>query len=119
MTDDLAPRIKDSVIIMAEGANGPTTPAADKIIEEKGIYMIPDFLCNAGGVTCSYFEQVQNNMNYYWTREEVREKLDRKMTTAFHVVADMAQKQKVYPRTAAYLISILSVADASRLRGWI
>ncbi len=111
--------ISDKVKIIAEGANGPTTPEADEVIKSKGILMIPDFLCNAGGVTCSYFEQVQNNLNYYWTKEEVIEKLDLKMTQAYHAVADLANSKNLYMRDAAYLISIQRVAEACKLRGWI
>jgi glutamate dehydrogenase (NAD(P)+) len=81
--------------------------------------MIPDFLCNAGGVTCSYFEQVQNNMNYYWEKDEVLSKLDTKMTNAFHAVADMAEKHGVYMRDAAYMIAIERVARAAQLRGLV
>jgi len=105
--------------VIAEGANGPTTPEADEYIKSKGIWMIPDFLCNAGGVTCSYFEQVQNNMNYYWTKEEVTEKLDLKMTQAYHAVADLAISKNIYMRDAAYLIAIQRVAEACKLRGWV
>lgn len=112
-------RIKPSVKIIAEGANGPTTIEADKVISERGIFMIPDFLCNAGGVTCSYFEQVQNNMNYYWEKEEVFQKLDQKMTNAFKAVSDLARKKKVYMRDAAYLIAVSRVADSCKLRGWV
>ncbi len=79
-------KIKDTVKLVVEGANGPTTPEADEVLKEKGIWVIPDFLANAGGVTCSYFEQVQCNMNYYWTKEEVLTKLDEKMTKAYHAV---------------------------------
>jgi len=114
-----ADSISDKVKIIAEGANGPTTPEADEIIKAKGIWMIPDFLCNAGGVTCSYFEQVQNNLNYYWTKEEVMEKLDLKMTQAYHAVADLAISKNLYMRDAAYLISIQRVAEACKLRGWV
>ncbi len=109
------PRVK----IIAEGANGPTTPDADEVIKQRGIFMIPDFLCNAGGVTCSYFEQVQNNMNYYWEKDEVLSKLDTKMTNAFHAVADMAEKHGVYMRDAAYMIAIERVARAAQLRGLV
>jgi glutamate dehydrogenase (NAD(P)+) len=112
-------KIKDTVKVIAEGANGPTTPEADAVIHKKGIFMIPDFLCNAGGVTCSYFEQVQNNMNYYWEKEEVLTKLDQKMTNAFKAVSAMAKERKVYMRDAAYMISIKRVNDACRLRGWV
>ena len=119
VTGDMAPRIKPSVKIIAEGANGPTNIAGDRVIKERGIYMIPDFLCNAGGVTCSYFEQVQGNMNYYWSREKVLQRLDEMMTRAFHAVADTAEKRKVYTRDAAYMIAIDRVAEACRLRGWI
>ena len=105
--------------IIAEGANGPTTPEADKVIEERGIFMIPDFLANAGGVTCSYFEQVQSNMNYFWEKDEVLGKLDVKMTSAFQGVYDLAQKRDLYMRDAAYTISIARVAQACRERGWV
>jgi len=112
-------KIKDSVKLIAEGANGPTTPEADVVIQRKGIFMVPDFLCNAGGVTCSYFEQVQNNMNYYWEKDEVLTKLDQKMTSAFKAVSAMAKERKVYMRDAAYMISIKRVAEACRHRGWV
>ncbi len=113
--NNIHPRVK----VIAEGANGPTTPEADAVIKEKGIFMIPDFLCNAGGVTCSYFEQVQNNMNYYWEKDEVLSKLDTKMTTAFHAVADLAESQSVYMRDAAYMIAIDRVANAATVRGLV
>jgi len=111
--------ISQKVKIVAEGANGPTTPEADTEMKERRIFVIPDFLCNAGGVTCSYFEQVQNNMNYYWEKDEVLAKLDTKMTNAFHAVADLAEKRGVYMRDAAYMIAIERVAQASKLRGLV
>lgn len=112
-------RIHAKVKIIAEGANGPTTPEADKVIEERGIFMIPDFLANAGGVTCSYFEQVQCNMNYFWEKDEVLTKLDQKMTAAYHSISEVARKQKIYMRDAAYLVAIDRVAAACRDRGWV
>jgi len=111
----IAPRVK----IIAEGANGPTTPEADKVIHERGIFMIPDFLANAGGVTCSYFEQVQSNMNYFWEKDEVLGKLDTKMTSAFNAVSELARKRKLYMRDAAYVIAIGRVAQACKDRGWV
>lgn len=114
-----APMIKDTVKIIVEGANGPTTPEADEIIKKKGIWLIPDFLANAGGVTCSYFEQVQCNLNYFWSKEEVLEKLDTKMTDAYQAVSALAKNKKIYMRDAAYLISISRVAEACKLRGWV
>jgi len=81
--------------------------------------VIPDFLANAGGVTCSYFEQVQCNMNYFWEKDEVLSKLDTKMTSAFHEVASLASKKKIYMRDAAYMIAVSRVAEACRLRGWV
>lgn len=119
ITGENAPKIKKSVRIVAEGANGPTTPEADKVLKERNIFIIPDFLCNAGGVTCSYFEQVQNNMNYYWEKDEVLAKLDTKMTAAFHAVKDLAVAEKEYMRDAAYMIAIKRVAQACELRGWV
>ncbi|HOW91332.1 MAG TPA: Glu/Leu/Phe/Val dehydrogenase [Anaerolineaceae bacterium] len=111
--------IKPNVKIVAEGANGPTTPEADEVFKARGIFVIPDFLCNAGGVTVSYFEGVQNDMNYYWTKEEVLEKLDTKMTIAFASVLDMSLKSKVYTRDAAYMVAIDRVVKAMQLRGWV
>lgn len=105
--------------IVAELANGPTTPEADKILYSNGVYVLPDFLCNAGGVTVSYFEMVQNAYQYYWTAEMIHERLDAKMTKAFHDVYQMAQTKKVNNRVAAYLVSVDKVAQAVRLRGWV
>jgi len=114
---ETAANISDKVMFIAEGANGPTTPEADEIFADKGIFVIPDFLCNAGGVTCSYFEQVQCNMNYFWPKDEVLERLDSIMTKAFQGVADLAEAQDVHMRDAAYMIAIQRVAEACRLRG--
>ena len=105
--------------IQAELANGPTTPEADEILHRNGVYVIPDFLCNGGGVTVSYFEQVQNAYNYYWPIEEVYEKLDEKMTAAFHSMHEMVQAYKVHNRVAAYLVAVSRVAEAVRMRGWV
>ncbi|MHB0988548.1 MAG: Glu/Leu/Phe/Val family dehydrogenase [Bellilinea sp.] len=112
-------KISQKVKIIAEGANGPTTPDADVVIKERSIFLVPDFLCNAGGVTVSYFEGVQNDMNFYWTKDEVLTKLDTKMTEAFNAVLDMSLKEKVYMRDAAYMVSIARVVKAMQLRGWI
>jgi len=119
LTDENIHKISKKVKIVAEGANGPTTPEADKFLEEKGIYVLPDFLANAGGVTCSYFEQVQSNMNYFWTQDEVLTHLDEKMTAAFHAVNDLSKNRKLYMRDAAYVIAISRVAQACKDRGWI
>ena len=116
---DTVKKISKNVKIVAEGANGPCTPEADEYFKQHNIFDIPDFLCNSGGVTCSYFESVQNDGNYYWTKQEVLDKLDLKMTQAFHGVLDMALKKKVYMRDAAYMVAIDRVAKAMQLRGWI
>jgi glutamate dehydrogenase len=92
---------------------------ADQVLRDRQIFVIPDFLCNAGGVTCSYFEQVQCNTNYFWEREEVFQKLDQKMTNAFKAVSELARKRKVPMRDAAYMIAVSRVAEACRLRGWV
>jgi len=112
-------QIHQKVRIIAEGANGPITMEAADIIEKKGLFCIPDFLASSGGVTCSYFEQVQSNMNYYWTKDEVLSKLDLKMTNAYVSVSDFAHKFKVPMRKAAYLIAVDRVAQASKDRGWV
>jgi glutamate dehydrogenase len=102
--------------IVGEGANGPTTPQADEILFESGVFVIPDILANAGGVTVSYFEQVQNQMNYYWTEEEVRAKLKTIMDKAFESVVDMSEEHNVNMRTAAYMLAVKRVADAMEAR---
>ncbi len=119
ITGENAGKISDRVKIIAEGANGPTSPEADEIISEKGIHLIPDFLANAGGVTCSYFEQVQCNMNFFWEKDEVLTKLDQKMTNAYHAVADLSKKKDIYMRDSAYMIAIDRVARACTMRGWV
>jgi len=119
ITVDNASKISKQVRIIAEGANGPTTPDADIIINSKNIFIVPDFLANAGGVVCSYFEQVQNNMNYYWEKDEVLAKLDLKMTTAFTAVSDFSHQNNLKMRDAAYVISVNRVAQACHNRGWV
>lgn len=104
--------------ISLELANGPTTPEGDKILDSKGIIVLPDYLANAGGVTVSYFEQCQNAQNYYWSLEEVQQRLDQKMTKAFKGVYEMSQEKKINLRDAAYLVAVKRVADAAKLRGW-
>jgi glutamate dehydrogenase (NAD(P)+) len=119
VNEDTVKKISQRVKIVAEGANGPTTPEADAVLHERKIFVLPDFLANAGGVTCSYFEQVQSNMNYFWEKDEVLGKLDVKMTGAFQGVYDLALKRNLYMRDAAYTISIARVAQACRERGWV
>ena len=116
---DNVTRIQPTVRLVAEGANGPVTPDADAVLQERGIFQIPDFLANAGGVTCSYFEQVQSNMNYFWERDEVLERLDKSMTAAFHGVATLAQRRGLSMREAAYVIAVSRVAQACHERGWV
>lgn len=111
-------KIAKSVKVIVEGANGPTTPEADEVIKQRDIFVSPDFLTNAGGVTCSYFEQVQCNTNYYWEKDEVLAKLDTKMTSAFAAVYDLAKRRKLYMRDAAYMIAVNRVAEAVKQRGW-
>ena len=117
ITEANAPRIKAKIV--AELANGPTTPEADEILHKNGVHVIPDFLCNAGGVTVSYFEMVQNFYMYYWEAEEVYKRLDRKMTTAYHAVLNTSKKYNINMRQAAYVVAVERVVEAMKLRGWI
>ena len=119
VTDEAVTRISPRVRVLAEGANGPTSPEADEVLRTRDMLVIPDLLANAGGVTCSYFEQVQSNMNYYWDRDEVLGKLDLKMTAAFAAVSDLARSQNLYMRDAAWMIAVGRVAQACRDRGWV
>jgi glutamate dehydrogenase (NAD(P)+) len=116
---DTVKNVSKKVRIVVEGANGPTTPEADEVFKANNVFVIPDFLCNAGGVTCSYFEGVQNDMNFYWAESEVQKRLDEKMTIAFHKVLEMAKARKVYMRNAAYMVAIDAVVKAMMLRGWV
>jgi len=115
ITDENANDIKAKLIV--EGANGPTTPDAHKLLHERGVFVVPDILANAGGVTVSYFEWVQDRHGYFWTEKEVNERLEAKMVEAFGVVLKTAQKYKVDMRAAAYIVAIGRVATVTRLRG--
>ncbi|MBQ7501508.1 Glu/Leu/Phe/Val dehydrogenase [bacterium] len=119
ITEDNCDKVSETVKMIVEGANGPTTPGAEAKLLERGVIIVPDFLANSGGVTCSYFEQVQCNMNYFWEREEVLEKLEKSMVSAANAVFDMAKERSVSLRDAAYMISIDRVVKACRMRGWI
>ncbi len=111
--------VSQRVRVVAEGANGPTRPEAEQTLAARGATVIPDLLAGAGGVTCSYFEQVQSNMNYFWERDEVLGKLDVKMTSAYIAVSDLARKRSLSMRDAAYIIAVSRVAGACRARGWL
>ncbi|HMM78663.1 MAG TPA: Glu/Leu/Phe/Val dehydrogenase [Pyrinomonadaceae bacterium] len=115
ITSENADRIRCR--ILAEGANGPTTPKADKILHEKGIFVVPDILANAGGVTVSYFEWVQDRMGYFWSEEEVNNRLAEKMVASFNELVHYAEKHNVDSRTAAYMLAIDRVAYDTRMRG--
>ncbi|OFP26002.1 glutamate dehydrogenase [Staphylococcus sp. HMSC057C08] len=116
ITKDNAPNIKADILV--EAANGPTTLEATRILHERGILLVPDVLASAGGVTVSYFEWVQNNQGYYWTEDEVNEKMRDKLITAFNDIYELAQNRKIDMRLAAYIIGIKRTAEAARYRGW-
>ncbi len=115
ITKYVAERVRAKII--AEGANGPTTPEADAILNDNGVLVVPDILANAGGVTVSYFEWVQDRQGYFWTLDRVNRRLDRMMTAAFQTVFDEAQKHDVSMRIGAYVLAIHKVATALKLRG--
>ncbi|HHV93980.1 MAG TPA: Glu/Leu/Phe/Val dehydrogenase [Firmicutes bacterium] len=118
LTRENADKVKAKWIV--EGANGPTTPEADEILKEKGVLVIPDILANAGGVTVSYFEWVQNNYNYYWSAEEVDRRLERVMVEAFRAVKDAyTERDGVDLRVAAYIVALERLAAAMKARGWV
>lgn len=117
ITEENADDVKADIV--AELANNPSTPQANKIMDDNDVYVIPDILCNAGGVTVSYFEQVQNAYNYYWDLETVNQRLDKMMTKAFHSVNDKAVNQGVNNRLAAFMVAIQRINRAMELRGWV
>jgi glutamate dehydrogenase len=117
ITAENARNIKASIVV--EAANGPTTLEATRILSERGILLVPDVLASAGGVTVSYFEWVQNNQGYYWTEEEVNEKLRKKLVEAFDNVYQTAQNRRVNMRLAAYMVGVRKMAEASKFRGWV
>ncbi|MEI8131182.1 MAG: Glu/Leu/Phe/Val dehydrogenase, partial [Leptolinea sp.] len=116
---DNVEKISKQVKILAEAANGPTDPDVDPILNQRGIKVIPDILANAGGVVCSYFEQVQSNMNYYWSKDEVLGKLDAHLTSAYFDVSAFAHKNNLPLRDAVYMVAIDRVARACQDRGWV
>lgn len=115
ITAQNAPRIKAKVV--AEGANGPTTPDADAILHDKGVFMVPDILCNAGGVTVSYFEWVQDLQSFFWHEDQINQELKRIMVSSFGDVYEIAQQRQVDMRTAAYVLAVDRVAMATMTRG--
>jgi len=117
ITAEIAPRVNARIV--CELANGPTTPDADLILHRNGVHVIPDILASAGGVTVSYFEMVQDNYSYFWDEEIVHQRLDKKLTRAYHSVQDAVKEKKVHPRLGAMVVGVARVAEACKLRGWV
>ena len=117
ITEENAHNIRAKIVV--EAANGPTTLEATKILTDRGILLVPDVLASAGGVTVSYFEWVQNNQGYYWSEEEVEEKLEKVMVKAFNNIYETAHNRHVDMRLAAYMVGVRKMAEASRFRGWV
>jgi glutamate dehydrogenase (NAD(P)+) len=117
ITKDNAPAVKARIV--CELANGPTTPEADIILHRNGVHVIPDILASAGGVTVSYFEMVQDRYTYFWEEEMVHQRLDKKLTRAYHSVQDAVREKKVHPRLGAMVVGVARVAEACKLRGWV
>ena len=117
INEKVAPTVKAKVI--CELANGPTTPEGDAILHKNGVHVIPDFLCNAGGVTVSYYEMVQNMYMHYWTLDDVYAKLDAAMTKSYHEVLDASKEYKINMRQAAYVVAVKRVVEAMKVRGWV
>ena len=115
ITTENASRLRCRMVV--EGANGPTTPEADTVLYDRGIFLVPDILANAGGVTVSYFEWVQNLQELLWSEEEVSDRLQRIMSKAFGETLEISMKEKVHMRTAAYILGVGRVAKAVQLRG--
>jgi len=119
LTAEVLPRVHPAVRLVAEGANGPTTAEAEAALATRGVTVIPDLLCNAGGVTCSYFEQVQGNAGYYWSEETVLDRLDAQLTASYARVAELRRQRGLLPRDAALMLAVGRVVEACQLRGWL
>lgn len=117
ITENNADKIRAKIV--CELSNGPTTPEADLILYDKKIHIIPDILASAGGVTVSYFEMVQDKYSYFWDEEIVQQRLDKKLTKAYHTIIDAMEDKKVHPRLAAMVVGVARVAEVCKLRGWV
>lgn len=117
ITEENAHNIQAKIVV--EAANGPTTLEGTKILSDRDILLVPDVLASAGGVTVSYFEWVQNNQGFYWSEEEVEEKLEKMMVKSFNNIYEMAKNRRIDMRLAAYMVGVRKMAEASRFRGWI